>query len=462
MSAKLNVLMPIEVMNRDLDAALLLAWEYLRPHRRIFIGEQSAIDVASRGLRGGVYVGKVIAPHHTSDLTNYHALKERGFQVLYLDTEGAVYVGDQNNWKRGLSLRLDPTRFEAEDYVCSWGDYQRDYYRSLEPKCAGNVRTTGHPRFDLYRDECSHYYRVDRDRILAQHGPFVLVNTNFSPANNPLRWRYTLSKTTGYDPKDTPRRDFLIREWVHLTKVLADFVKLVHRMSTELRGVNVVIRPHPSEDVTFYEHAFEGIDNVRVVREGPVAPWLAAASVLVHNDCTTGIEAFLAGCPNINYKPHAGPAQERFLPAQFGLRCTAEDDVMAAVRAALEERSGVTPGNPDPLAFALLENLREYSLPKLLAVMEEAEGKVRGPITSGSALDTAARETKRMLVERAKDVARPIVYPERRSAGAFYGSKFPGFNMKNVKSRLAALETFTPKAVKTNFISKKLMTLELD
>ena len=42
--------------------------------------------------------------------------------------------------------------------------------------------------------------------------------------------------------------------------------------------------------------------RVRVTNKGNVVPWLMAATVLIHNGCTTGVEAYVMRVPAISYR----------------------------------------------------------------------------------------------------------------------------------------------------------------
>ena len=55
--------------------------------------------------------------------------------------------------------------------------------------------------------------------------------------------------------------------------------------------------------MSFYEHAFASFKNVVVTRDESVLPWIRAAELVVHSNCTTGIEAVLAGRPVLNLLP---------------------------------------------------------------------------------------------------------------------------------------------------------------
>ena len=148
-----NVLFPIETINRELDFRLFLAVKFASPSRRIFIGQHDVLDSIVPLMQGGVYLGKnAFKTLFPTDQTHYRRLKERGFSLVHLDEEGGIYSGHHENWRRVLDLRLDPTVLSGDDFLCTWGDFQRDHYVSKAPALESHTRSTGHPRFDLYKE----------------------------------------------------------------------------------------------------------------------------------------------------------------------------------------------------------------------------------------------------------------------------------------------------------------------
>jgi hypothetical protein len=79
----------------------------------------------------------------------------------------------------------------------------------------------------------------------------------------------------------------------------------------------VIVRPHPSkEDHNFYEAHFSSSDSIVVETSGDVRPWILGSHVVIHNSCTSGVEAALMNQPVIAYKPKidVGISNRKSLP----------------------------------------------------------------------------------------------------------------------------------------------------
>jgi hypothetical protein len=56
-----------------------------------------------------------------------------------------------------------------------------------------------------------------------------------------------------------------------------------------------------------------GRPQIEVVREGPAVAWIMAADLLIHTNCTTGVEALALDKPAICVMPSDSPANDRYL-----------------------------------------------------------------------------------------------------------------------------------------------------
>ena len=77
----------------------------------------------------------------------------------------------------------------------------------------------------------------------------------------------------------------------HKKQVYDRFVDLIPELAAAIQPHVLVIRPHPSEDRSIWDERAKHIANVEVVLEGGVAPWIMGSSMLIHNNCTTAVEA---------------------------------------------------------------------------------------------------------------------------------------------------------------------------
>jgi hypothetical protein len=174
-----------------------------------------------------------------------------------------------------------------------------------------HIHTTGNPRGDLLRPEIRTYYGTEVRQLKEAYGDFILVNTNFNQVNAFFPDMNLLKPADGHN--GTPglsrralgmgfSRDYAQGLCAFKSAIFEDFQKLIPALEKDFPGHTIVVRPHPAENQSVYQRIADQCRRVRVTNEGNVVPWLMAARVLIHNGCTTGVEAYLLDVPAITYR----------------------------------------------------------------------------------------------------------------------------------------------------------------
>ena len=119
-----------------------------------------------------------------------------------------------------------------------------------------------------------------------------MVNTNFARGNN-IRG------------VEAARKNYIGRYKNIDTRIKNDNIKLEKFTSLVKSLLNkkykVVIRPHPEEDVRTYKKIFSDYKNVHITNEKSAICWIIACKVLIHSDCTTGVESLMLGKKSISF-----------------------------------------------------------------------------------------------------------------------------------------------------------------
>jgi surface carbohydrate biosynthesis protein len=465
-AVKVNVLFPVETINRELDARLLVAGHYASPSNRIFIGQHDALFrmVVKTGMRGGLYVGKNLfrALPIMRDYRRYQAIKQHDFALVHIHEEGGIFEGDEDRWRQTLlEDSFDPRCLEPEDYVCTWGDFQRDFYRSLDPKCAEHIITTGHPRFDILKRPYRRYFEPDAAQIIERFGEFILINTNFSLANNGLGLAYSFSKGAGFDPESLDRRVATFGRFAYEMALTGDFVKLANRLSLTFPHLNIVLRPHPAEDWQYYRTVFKDLHNVHVVHEGPVTPWLLACKMVIHNNCTTGMEAHLLDTHVISYKPVMDPKRNMLFASLFGAECFTEDEVVRrAGRILGTADQPILAARLDAKAHSLMANFERDSMAGFLCVLREVEARQSRVTQDWSPVAIKRSEASRAIFERAKSLVRPL-FPAKQRQYQTLRSHFPPLDYQVVERKVKRIESMLAKRFDLTFYSSDVFSIEI-
>jgi hypothetical protein len=175
----------------------------------------------------------------------------------------------------------------------------------------------GNPRADLLRRPLRGLFADEVEAIRAAHGRFVLVNTNFSRVNHLQVGQSRHLKWLREKRPDDPRGGFA----AHKFNLFHAFLEMLPALAEALPERRFIIRPHPSERISTWQALAEPLPNVSVQHRGNVVAWLEAADALVHNGCTTAVEAFLVGCAAYAYMPLRSPSFDHPLPNGISLQC---------------------------------------------------------------------------------------------------------------------------------------------
>ena len=461
-----NILFPIETINRELDFRLFLAVYFADASRRIFIGQHDVLDSIVPYMQGGVYVGKNLfkseflsKSYDKNLLKNYIRLKEKGFSVVHFDEEGSIYVGGEIEWQQAWDRRLDIGVLQRDDFVCTWGELPAKHYSAKRPEFASNIRITGHPRFDIYKAKYRAYYKGDVEKIRERYGRYILLNTNLTYANNSLGLKDSFSPRCLYEPSDKTKRINSVRTWAHTSQILVNFVSLIHRISIEYPNIPIIVRPHPTEDWDFYKTVFNGVNNIHVVHSGPVGPWIMGSEVLIHDGCTTAIEAYFSDKPIINYKSVIDSKIDFKIPNQLGIKCSTDGEVLAEVGNILNGKQKIENNMPSEEACSLLFNFKDYAFEPLIKVMEEALATVTATPKSPKIGGLVLKETLRMLEYKARDIIRPL-FPDKVISYKTGRYQFYGFDKSLIEKKINMIQNMLHKKVNFTQIGDSLIVID--
>lgn len=302
------LLIPSETRAREFDAKLLLACFGAERGYDCIVGSRMAMHQAVLSMPVGLYIAKDMAQSSAKMLG---ILRGLGHDVVGWDEESLVYLSEETYLRHRVSA--ETTRWIRR--VFAWGEKDRTMRSRSEAFRGIPVEAVGNPRFDLLRPDLREYYGTEAAEIKRRHGRFVLVNSNFGRLNHLLpSQRLVPSQTDAAAYEAGPQSGLPFGYWQFRERVFNHFREMVPALAEEFPGIQIVLRPHPSEDHAPWRKLAGGRGNVTVTNEGPAIPWLLAAEAVIHNGCTTGLEAYLLGTPVLCFQPITDPNFDLALP----------------------------------------------------------------------------------------------------------------------------------------------------
>jgi surface carbohydrate biosynthesis protein len=320
------IYLPLEVCKRELVGKIFLATYLAKQGHTVVLFPSDFFDRYGWPA-SGIYIGKNCFRTEVPYDTHYYGeMKKSGISVWYLDEEGGVYAGqDVNDWRKRLELRLDTKTLGKTDKILCWGTWQAQMFQEQEPDA--EVLVVGSPNFDVFDRK---YQEAFSSYDLEQTGGeqnYILVNTRFSLTNGFVNLTDHL---TGVGPTSKLIDSYHFAETTLTMGALQYMIsKLTLRLARAYPKKRFIVRPHPAEDPSFYIAAFHKMENISVRWSGDVGSWIRMSSVLIHNGCTTAIQASLAQKPVITYIPLDEPKEvEMKLPNSIGKICHNDEDVI--------------------------------------------------------------------------------------------------------------------------------------
>lgn len=343
---KAPFLIPVENQVRELDAKLLLACFAAARGRPSIIGHKGTLDAYINTFPKGIYIAKSVTERSVKIL---RIARKLGHANVAWDEEAIVHFPPDIYYKRRLSAEA----LEATDRLFAWGEDNKSLFEAY-PRFPGTpVNVVGNPRIDLLRPEFREFYDDQTSAIRDRYGDFILFNTNFGSVNG-----YYPELNVCYPKDDAPdglalgrgaiglSREYALELFAYRKNNFETMRDLIPEVARAFPDRTIVVRPHPSENREFWTEFLEDYDNVHVNAEGNVVPWLLAASVLIHNSCTTGIESYILDRPAIAYVPAEGAdTYGSDLPNQVSHVAPTRGDVLDMVEGAT--RNGGLPAQDE-------------------------------------------------------------------------------------------------------------------
>ncbi|MBL0381753.1 MAG: hypothetical protein JKP90_19425 [Desulfofustis sp. PB-SRB1] len=296
--------MPVEIKARELHGKMLLALCAAEAGFAVVIGRQKVLREQLHNFPAGLYLDKSVA---VSKERWFKRFRNLGNRVVAWDEEGLVIHEEQY-----LKSRISERALALTDLFFAWGAAQRDILANAFVDREQMFVLAGNPRFDLLRVELRGLYSDAAERLRDRYGHIILINTNFGFYNH---FKGAAEAKRIFSQSSSHADERFIDNWIdYQEKLFHAFAAVLPWLGERFSQHTIIVRPHPSENEERWQVEAGRVANVRVVKEGSVIEWIMASDVMVHSNCTTGIEAYLLGVPPIAYRPVTSEIYETFLP----------------------------------------------------------------------------------------------------------------------------------------------------
>ncbi len=279
--------LPVESTPRELDYKLNIARKLCRRGMDVIIGNPPFIrdELYYKNFKGG-FLEKGMNP-----LPSYYKnLKEKNIILYCLSDEGAAHPAFSVTYEPAVnSLKL-------AEKIFLWGEFQKEdlIARNPDVDLISRYQVIGYPGLELSLPKYKDYHNRLRPANLKKN--YILINTNFGSING-----HPIEEILKACPSMSPETLCMVEtSYENEKKGFTLFRQWLDHVIQSFPDEHFLIRPHPVEKKENYKAYFGKYKNVTISQAGNANQIIAGAKLVIHNDCTTALQSYLAGVPVIS------------------------------------------------------------------------------------------------------------------------------------------------------------------
>ena len=296
----MNIYLNIENSARELDSKILLAVIAASRNHDVVISDQESIvkGLERKLLTPGIFHTKSLTPGKMKIL-KHSKIIDSGCKITSIDEEGGLV---DYGYERMIKLRYSAKTINQASAVFAWGPEDCKTLKKFFPKYSKKIYMTGSPRVDLWGSNFFSYWKKNFKKF---NKPFLLIPSNFAAGLSvmPFHERIEMRKKRGYFERQPEYLQTLIQWESEQFKLISHFIEAIKYIAYKNKNYDIIVRPHPGENVETWKILLDKIPNVKVIRDDGVSMWIKNAFAILHNGCTTAIEASFFKKPIIAYVP---------------------------------------------------------------------------------------------------------------------------------------------------------------
>ena len=348
---KHSIVILIDHKGRDLMGAALIAHHLEKMGHRVYLEPVEAFKAVINAWKPSIVIVNHIGHSNIADYTAQ--LKKWGILVGVLLNEGLCLEDSDRQF-------LSKPQFDNVhcDLFLSWNVPHTEAlieHQFVTP--TENTITVGCPRFDYYKSPWSQVFLKDKANAPKNKNDDkinLLLNTTFAVAHyfhRSEKDQIKLYESLGEgEVENTDDYKLLIKaHYDGLQKIPAFLTPILESLE-----YNIIIRPHPREELSFYQDFIDGLPVeqkllIRIDKKTPIQSAILCSDIILNcEDCTTSVESWISKRPTLTLTFAKHPLFFTQLYAERSPLVDEPEDLMPALKHALE--------NPDQEGYRRLRD----------------------------------------------------------------------------------------------------------
>ncbi len=449
------VFLPVETEVREIDAKLVMASKIVDENTTCFLGQHNVLNQIASLFNGGVYMGKnIFLENMNSNNEIYELYKNNNFSILWNHEEGAIYGGSKDIWKNELKEILDPNRLKEDDMILCWGSFQKEYYESYNSNTP--IKIVGGYRLDLGKESDLRALLKSTNRVKERD--YILVDTNCSWGNHfiPHQQEYKISQ----ERAETSDCDHYTKH--NLVRLLSEdlikigfFCNLISYLLENHPTKKIILRPHPTESLSFYENVFHGFSNIKITKDYSAIEWIENCSVLIQSGCTTALEAYFLEKPIVSFHPFDSKISVDVTKG-IGQTCTSFAEVGNFINNPIFKSEIL---DNDLGIKSLIDNFNTKSSSIDSIVDEIKKANTTKPESKIDFRKIKGIESKNRIKNSLKYYPRKFFFKDKQEFYEMAIDHFPGFKKEETLKKINTLKTLNEKKIDLDYFSENLIVI---
>ncbi len=370
----MNIYLHVEISVRELDSKLLLAVLAASKGHHVIISSMTEIinGIRTGILKPGIFHTKSLSP--SKDKINRHQeVIDNRFVVTSIDEEGGFLNNNQNVF---IKRRFSEKTIDQASAVFGWGR-DIEILKNNFSKNSLKMHKTGSPRIDLSKPFFNDYWLKPKK---IPKKPYLLVSSNFNcTSDKPFYEVLNQLRISGYLQRNP---EMFKTEFERMSEeyiMLYAFIDAIKKLGYNNNDYDIVLRPHPGEPLEAWKVFFNDIPNVHVIKEDTIMPWIKNAFALLHNSCSTAVEAVVAGTPVISYVPFKRKHLQKDFANKLGRNVETFEDLLKNTKLLFENNQyndRMVEKSYETLSERIFIDKNEHSADKIIRVWESLGNKI--------------------------------------------------------------------------------------
>ena len=433
------LLIPVENQVRELDPKLMLACIAAERGFSSVIGSRREMEFNIDTFPKSIYLSKSMT---IRSLLFFRVAKRFGHEIISWDEEALVHLPPETYFSR----RLNPKAIRYVSHLFAWGQDNKALWKQYSDLPDNlPIHVTGNPRSDMLRLELQPFYEDEVEKIRAKYGNFILINTNFNHVNNygPDMNLFKPVKRPGLKPAFGRAARGMSRPYAEGLQnlklaVFEHFKQLIPKLEQAFPEYNIIVRPHPTEKHDAYQKIASQCERVFVTNDGNVVPWLMATRALIHNGCTTGVEAYMMQVPAISYRAVVNEDYDYgfyILPNKISHQCFDFEELTDLLQKILTGQIGAADGDERQALITQFMAGQEGPLAceRMLDVLDIISQRFNPAVG-----ETLANKLERWLLAQGLHLAKKVKssLPGSHNRPEFQRHRYPGISKESLHGKL--------------------------